>query len=191
MPVISMFYGIIVRMYFMDTKQHKRPHIHAEYAGSSAVFALDDGEILAGKLPSKQVRLVQAWIELRREDLQADWQLRCQRRAGIQDRAAQVRKTNPKVRRVRALPGYKLDLTFDNGQRKQFDLSPYLDTGVFRQLRDPSTFQSARVVAGSVEWTGEIDLSYDTLYLEGTFGSSARSSSTRARPRSAGRRRMC
>ena len=75
MPVISMFYGIIIRMYFADIKQHKRPHIHAEYSGSSAVFALDDGEMLAGKFPSKQTRLVQAWIELRGEDLMADWQL--------------------------------------------------------------------------------------------------------------------
>lgn len=75
MPVISMFYGIIVRMYFMDTRQHAKPHIHVQYADDSAVFALDDGELLAGELPAKQTRLVHAWIELRREELAADWQL--------------------------------------------------------------------------------------------------------------------
>ena len=75
MPVISMFYGIIIRMYFMDTKQHKMPHLHAEYGGKSAVFALKDGTLLAGKFPVKQTKLVLAWIELRREDLLADWQL--------------------------------------------------------------------------------------------------------------------
>jgi hypothetical protein len=75
MPVISMFYGIIIRMYFMDTRQHSRPHIHVQYGDDSAVFALDDGETLAGKLPAKQIRLVQAWIELRREDLMTNWQL--------------------------------------------------------------------------------------------------------------------
>ena len=75
MPVISMFYGIIIRMYFADVKQHKLPHIHAEYSGSSAVFSLGNGEILAGKMPRKQTRLVQAWIELRGEELRADWKL--------------------------------------------------------------------------------------------------------------------
>ena len=75
MPVISMFYGIIIRMYFMDTRQHSQPHIHVQYGDDSAVFSLEDGERLAGKLPPKQTRLVQAWIELRREDLIANWQL--------------------------------------------------------------------------------------------------------------------
>lgn len=75
MPVISMFYGIIIRMYFIDNKQHSMPHIHVEYSGSRAVFSLEDGGLLAGKLPSKQVRLVQAWIELHTEELMADWAL--------------------------------------------------------------------------------------------------------------------
>jgi hypothetical protein len=75
MPVISMFYGIIIRMYFMDTRQHKLPHLHAEYSDKSAVFSLKDGAILAGKFPAKQTKLVQAWIELRREELTADWKL--------------------------------------------------------------------------------------------------------------------
>ena len=77
-----------------------------------------------------------------------------------------MKKMNPKVERVRPLSGYKLDLTFENGQRRLFDVTPYLGMTVFKQLKDPSRFQSARVVAGSVEWAGEVDLSYDTLYLE-------------------------
>ena len=75
MPVISMFYGIIIRMYFMDTKQHKMPHLHAEYSGKTAVFSLKDGSVIAGKFPPRQIKLVQAWIELRNEELLADWQL--------------------------------------------------------------------------------------------------------------------
>lgn len=70
-----MFYGIIIRMYFYDNKQHHVPHVHAEYAGEKAVFGIRDGEILAGALPSGKARLVQAWIEIHREELQADWQL--------------------------------------------------------------------------------------------------------------------
>ena len=75
MPILSMFYGIVIRMYFYDNKQHHTPHIHAEYAGKQAVFSINDGEILAGSLPSGKTRLVQAWIEIHREELMADWQL--------------------------------------------------------------------------------------------------------------------
>ncbi len=75
MPILSMFYGIIVRMYFMDNKQHSVPHVHAEYAGSWAVFSIANGELLTGKLLSGKVRLVQAWIEIHREELMADWEL--------------------------------------------------------------------------------------------------------------------
>ena len=75
MPVIAMFYGIIIRMYFLDTQQHSQPRIHAEYSGDSAVFAIDDGSVLAGAVPRKQARLVQAWIELHRDELKADWNL--------------------------------------------------------------------------------------------------------------------
>jgi len=75
MPVISMFYGIIIRLYLLDNKQHRVPHLHARYAEFEASIAIDDGEILAGNLPRKQLRLVQAWIELHRDELMADWQL--------------------------------------------------------------------------------------------------------------------
>ncbi len=75
MPILSMFYGIIIRMYFFDDKQHHVPHLHAEYAGKQAVISIDDGEVLAGTLLSSKVRLVQAWIEIHREELLADWRL--------------------------------------------------------------------------------------------------------------------
>jgi len=60
MPILSMFYGIVVRMYFFDDKQHHVPHVHAEYSGDQAVFAIATGEVLAGELPSGKTRLVQA-----------------------------------------------------------------------------------------------------------------------------------
>ena len=75
MPVISMFYGIIIRLYVLDNKHHQIPHIHARYAEYEASISIEDGEILAGELPRKQLRLVQAWIELRRDELIADWHL--------------------------------------------------------------------------------------------------------------------
>jgi len=51
------------------------PHIHAKYAEYEASISIEDGEILAGELPRKQLRLVQAWIELRRDELKADWEI--------------------------------------------------------------------------------------------------------------------
>ncbi|MCC7261433.1 MAG: DUF4160 domain-containing protein [Candidatus Latescibacteria bacterium] len=75
MPILSMFYGIVIRMYFFDDKQHHMPHLHADYAGNRAVFSIEDGEVLAGVLPSAKTRLVQAWIEIHRDELLADWQL--------------------------------------------------------------------------------------------------------------------
>ena len=51
------------------------PHIHAKYAEFEASIGIGDGEVLAGELPRKQLRLVQAWIELRRDELIADWEL--------------------------------------------------------------------------------------------------------------------
>lgn len=75
MPVLSMFYGIIVYMYAFDNKQHHRPHFHAEYAEFKTAIAIDDGEVLFGDLPKAKMKLVQASLEIHREDLMADWKL--------------------------------------------------------------------------------------------------------------------
>lgn len=75
MPTISMFYGILVRMFFYDIDKHDAPHIHVEYQGKTAVYSIEDGELLAGELPPKKHKLVVAWIEIHNEDLSADWAL--------------------------------------------------------------------------------------------------------------------
>ena len=72
---------------------------------------------------------------------------------------------NPQVTRATPQADHRLLLEFDNGETRLFDLTPWLDKGVFRALRDSPEFAQARVVDGSIEWPGEIDLSYDTLYL--------------------------
>ena len=51
------------------------PIIHARYAEFEASINIGDGEVLAGELPRKQLRLVQAWVELHRDELMADWEL--------------------------------------------------------------------------------------------------------------------
>ena len=66
MPEISRFFGIIIYMYFKD---HLPPHFHTEYNGQEAQFSIETGNIIVGDLPRKQTRLIQAWVELYREDL--------------------------------------------------------------------------------------------------------------------------
>jgi len=73
---------------------------------------------------------------------------------------------NPYVKSAQAMDGYCLLLTFENGEKRVFDLKPYFDKPIFAGLKNIALFKTARVVSGSVEWQGEIDLSYDTLYLE-------------------------
>jgi len=75
MPIVSMFYGIIVYMYFLDTKQHHAPHIHVDYQGQEAVVSIPSGEVLDGAIPPNKLRLVQAWIEIHQDELIADWTL--------------------------------------------------------------------------------------------------------------------
>ncbi len=74
MPTISMFYGIIIRMYFAPG-EHNPPHFHAYYNEYKASFNIDSIEIMDGELPRKQKRLVQAWAELHIDELKANWQL--------------------------------------------------------------------------------------------------------------------
>ena len=75
MPVLSMFYGIIVRMFHFDRDKHKAPHIHAQYGDQNAVIAIPSGRVLGGSLKPAKLRLVQAWIEIHKDDLMADWKL--------------------------------------------------------------------------------------------------------------------
>ena len=75
MPTISMFYGILVAMMFEQGERHNLAHIHVRYAGQKASVAIDDGRVLAGSIPPRQLKMVQAWIEIHKEELFADWEL--------------------------------------------------------------------------------------------------------------------
>ena len=74
MPTLSMFFGIIVRMFAEAGGQHNQPHIHAIYGGEEVVVALD-GTVLEGKIPRNKMNLLVAWMEIHRDELQANWTL--------------------------------------------------------------------------------------------------------------------
>jgi len=83
MPTIShfdrlrtgMFYGILVTLLFEDNDRHHLPHFHVRYQDDKASIAIEDGGFLQASLPNKQLKLVQAWIELHRDEFFADWEL--------------------------------------------------------------------------------------------------------------------
>ncbi len=74
MPTISMFYGIIIRMY-CSPREHNPPHIHAYYQDHKAIINIRACELSEGKLPPKQTKLVLAWAEIHHEELLANWEL--------------------------------------------------------------------------------------------------------------------
>ena len=75
MPIISMFFGIIVSMYFLDNRRHKQPHVHVKYQDQEAVVSVPEGDLLEGRIPPAKMRLVLAWIEIHKDELMADWDL--------------------------------------------------------------------------------------------------------------------
>ncbi len=71
MPIISSFYGILIRMYFAD---HAPPHFHAAYQGREALVRIADGSIIEGSLPTKARAIVAEWATAHRAELEANWQ---------------------------------------------------------------------------------------------------------------------
>ena len=73
MPVLSRFYGIIIRMYFLQ-KEHNPPHIHAIYGEDVAAITIADGKVLEGDLPAKALEMVREWLSEHREELLSIWE---------------------------------------------------------------------------------------------------------------------
>lgn len=73
MPEVSRFFGIIIRMFTETGAQHQVPHLHAYYQDHRATYRIDSGELMAGSLPRRQERLVEAWIELYQAELLENW----------------------------------------------------------------------------------------------------------------------
>lgn len=72
MPILSRFNGIVIRMYFQQA-EHNPPHIHAIYNDSVAAISINDGKVLEGYLPQKNLIMVQKWVALHRQELIQIW----------------------------------------------------------------------------------------------------------------------
>lgn len=137
MPVISMFYGIVITMLFFDNKQHNMPHIHVKYQGDKAAFSVIDGALLAGKLLQSKLN----WFKPGLKSIEMNCLLT---------------GTSPSLERE-----------FSNGGSRFFEMKPYLDQGIFRELQDQKYFQKIKLGQGTVTWPHEQDMSTIRLYLEG------------------------
>jgi len=74
MPTISMFYGILIRMY-LGKKDHNPPHIHALYQGHKGTFDIRTGNKIEGNIPADREKMISVWITLHKDELLADWEL--------------------------------------------------------------------------------------------------------------------
>jgi len=138
------------------------------YQDSEAVFAIADGRLLRGRLPQGKVRLVQAWLEVHREDVMADWELASRGEPVFTiEPLKQESAANPRVIAVRANEDHTLTLTFTSGEVRVFDVRPHLEFGVFRELRDVGYFRAVRAAGGTVRWPHGQDLCPDILCEEG------------------------
>jgi hypothetical protein len=70
------------------------------------------------------------------------------------------------VKEVKPLNDYLLLLTFENDEKRQFDMKPYLDFGIFRELKDLDLFNSVKPSFDTIEWDNEADLDPEMLYRE-------------------------
>jgi hypothetical protein len=75
MPELARFFGIIIRMYLETNEPHHMAHFHVYYQQDTAVFSIEPVDLIAGTLPKRQQRLVEAWAELHQEELLEDWTL--------------------------------------------------------------------------------------------------------------------
>lgn len=73
------------------------------------------------------------------------------------------------VTNVQPLQNYLLRLTFKNGEQRVFDMKPYLEIGIFKELKDEAVFKTAKVSFDTVEWENEADIDPETLYHESTI----------------------
>lgn len=144
MPVISVFFGIVVRMFY---REHGVPHFHAEYQGQQATFT--------------------EWAVARQAELDANWG-RLKAGAALEKIAPLSRNilmpSLPIVVRAEYRGDYRVHLTFNDGVVSTVDFSQWLDGPIFEALRDKGYFQRFFIEGGTVTWPNGADIAPETLH---------------------------
>lgn len=166
MLVLSIFYGIVIRMYFLQS-EHNPPHIHAIY--NDDIAAID---YMEGYLPPKALATVREWIFLHKDTLQEIWET--QEFKKFRHWSKDAFRMFHKIKSVSLLPDFKLSIQFSEGSEgvvKIYDVKPLFERmPVFAYLKNhPEEFGYVSVDVGGygVIWSDDLDLSCDELWEHG------------------------
>ena len=174
MPTISFFRGIKI---YINWNDHMPPHFHATYGGKEILVSIHDIEILEGELPSKQEKMVLGWAAFHQTELEEDWYIK----KGFSKKMAEYFvKGRRKIAYVQPNNDFTLLLTFDNGEKRIFNVKPLIKKNtVFETLLDWNKFKQVYLdsdgtvcwdkdssVDSNIFWNNKIDLSTDSLYIE-------------------------
>ena len=166
MPELSRFYGIVITMYSEADGNHSLPHIHVRYGNMRAVYSLQ-GELLRGKMPSKQHKLVLAWMALHELELQENWYLASSKCACYRIPPLKW-DVDCRVLSVKATDSFSVVAQWSDGSFREYDVKPFLeDCGpYFARLNDPDYFKKVRVseFGDTIEWPEGQDIAPESLY---------------------------
>lgn len=166
MPVISMFFGIIITM---NADDHVPPHIHARYQGHEASFTFD-GNLLKGDLRASSANwsrhgcccMPKSWKPTGSWPSTSSTHSESTRYADKEATDMTI-DYSIKVTQCEPMPGYKLKVTCSDGATGIFDMSRYVDRGMFKPLKDPQTFDRVRLAFGVPSWPGDIDIAAERV----------------------------
>jgi len=165
MPVISMFYGIIVHMFNNDNRKHHKPHIHVEYQDYSAVVEIDT--VIYCRVTFRSGLkdfFMRGWRFTKMNSmLTGSWQSM----VNILLKYAHWIEVNfmLKINNIKLLGNYTIEVSFDNGENRICDISPFLENGDFKELKEITMFNTVRSIKWGIEWANGLDLSADTLEM--------------------------
>ena len=167
MPVISMFFGIIITM---NAGDHVPPHVHARYQGHEAAFTFDGRTLKGDPSRASNARSSKRGYCCTPKNSKpiGNWPATSSTRSES-TRYANKEATDMtidysiKVTRCEPMPGYKLKVTCSDGATGIFDMSQYVDRGMFRPLKDPQTFDRVRLAFGVPSWPGDIDIAAERV----------------------------
>jgi hypothetical protein len=166
-------------MFFEPAERHHVPHFHATFQGATGIFAINPVVLIAGELPSREQRLVEAWAGLHGNDLLAGWEaLQAGRRP---KKIAPVEHPTQRVKAFEQLGTYVLRVDFEDGSSQVIDFKAVLEGELFGPLRDPARFSQVALdpETRTLVWPSGVDFDAATLHEWPVYEASLRASARR------------
>ncbi|WP_159084408.1 DUF4160 domain-containing protein [Dongshaea marina] len=159
MTTISIFYGIVIAMYW---REHQPPHFYATYEEDEILVDILTLTVLEGKLPKRAEKMVLEWASKYRKELLGNWAL-CEKEQLPRKIAPLDFEVGPvttpwHVEQVRVVKHLLLEVTFRDAVSGTVSIAPAWLTGALSPLKDPELFSQAFIAHGAVCWPGDLDL---------------------------------